>query len=256
MSVKKKIKTLFTMSWGWAFRYVWKHAKIFLAYWLSIAVFKKYWVTDVSGMPIKMGFVSAKQHQIAKKIHYKGHEHEIVEWWAAESKKHKVIYDFGGYNGLFGIASAMANPNARVSIFEPDPECSRQIEENIKLNGVTNCELKKVAISDKDGISHFSDSGPSAHIAESGQEVKTVKLDSLPQADLIKLDVEGIELKALKGGAKVLKAKPMILLEDHHKFLPRYGDTEEELFKYVDQLGYKRKYLREDQYSKHFLLTA
>ena len=66
---------------------------------------------------------------------------------------------------------------------------------------------------------------------------------SLPNVRLIKLDVEGAELKVLYGMRKFLEHyKPNIIVEVTKPFLSQFGHTPEELFSYLAGLGYVHKY--------------
>ena len=58
-----------------------------------------------------------------------------------------------------------------------------------------------------------------ACISDAGKEVSTVSIDNLlvqkSPPYVLKLDIEGREIKALKGAARTLETHPLILFEDH-----------------------------------------
>jgi hypothetical protein len=55
------------------------------------------------------------------------------------------------------------------------------------------------------------------------------------------LDVEGYELKALKGAVNTIeKYKPTICVELCEKWLNRYNDTSEDVVSFIESLGYTR----------------
>jgi hypothetical protein len=87
------------------------------------------------------------------------------------------------------------------------------------------------AVTQKDGRVHFRDDGAgsstSAVIQDGGIEVKSISLDSFCQErncvpNLIKMDIEGGEEKALLGAKTVIqKAHPLIFLATHSVELHR-----------------------------------
>ncbi len=137
-----------------------------------------------------------------------------------------VVFDIGanmGYHSL--LLSKMAGENGRVYAFEPNSENCRFILLASEHNRISNITLVPIALSDQRGWAHFS-----THIGSNGgfvsQEnvalhghgtvVPTFTLDemSLPNVDVIKIDVEGAEYKALKGGeALLLRSRPAIVCE-------------------------------------------
>lgn len=76
--------------------------------------------------------------------------------------------------------------------------------------------------------------------------IKTVRLDShlgmlgLKRVDVVKVDVEGAELKVLRGMKETIESSPRIkiICEVHsNTALKRYGDNREQLNKFVSRLG-------------------
>jgi hypothetical protein len=55
------------------------------------------------------------------------------------------------------------------------------------------------------------------------------------------LDVEGFELKALRGAVNTIKKyKPVLCVELCEKWLNRYGDSSTDVIKFIENLGYKQ----------------
>jgi FkbM family methyltransferase len=120
----------------------------------------------------------------------------------------------------FGRHSALA--------IEASPDNTIKLRRNAELNG-NRFEVLNRAIGGKTGgmarisgkkheaLSIIPDGGPM-----SGAEVPIIALDSLlddglikPQRVVIKLDVEGVEIEAIKGGARLLQSDSVILCEEH-----------------------------------------
>ena len=93
------------------------------------------------------------------------------------------------------------------------------------MNRIRNCTVVQAAVTSADGVARIdpSSSGDLAHLSATGAEtVSTLALDSLlaarkiRAAPVIKIDVEGAELDALRGAAHLIEAhRPVILLATH-----------------------------------------
>ncbi len=161
----------------------------------------------------------------------------LLSWKKTRAKRY---YDIGGYNGIYGLLAAKAHPAAVIVIFEPDPINARQIRKNIAINDLTNCQIIEAAVTDKMGSVHFAAEGTtSGAISNEGVEVTAVTLDSLPQADIIKIDVEGAEMRVLSG----MNYKSIIMLEVHPSKLKAFGDSENSLWELIEQKGYRNWFI-------------
>jgi hypothetical protein len=71
-----------------------------------------------------------------------------------------------------------------------------------------------------------------------GQQVKMVVVDALelPKINFIKLDVQGCELPVLKGAKnKILKDKPVMIVEIEDFQLAKFGYTPDELVSFIKE---------------------
>lgn len=121
-----------------------------------------------------------------------------------------TVVDCGANVGLFSLFLKEA---ARVVAVEPNPEVNHRLKSNLEANDVAATVIE-AAVSDRDGVVTMDfASGPSvlSEIGKSGSEVRSVSLDSLLVetkigiVDLLKLDLEGHEIEALKGAAGALE---------------------------------------------------
>jgi FkbM family methyltransferase len=255
--IAKKIKTILSIDPKWAYRFLKKRAVHRISFYWSRLIGRKYWDANIDGIVLRFAFFAPYQHRIA----YRFHKGELFEWtalrdWKEKAKSSSVIYDIGGFSGIYGLLAAKVNPKARVVIFEPDAINARHIRENIKINGLANIELREVAVADTNGTARFSQGGSTGErLSEWGSEVRVETLDSLPAANLIKIDVEGAETKVIAGGlVSFAKTKPIISLEVHPWITK---EEEEKMWASLKSLGYSwRQEGGEDEGNPHFLLTA
>ena len=144
------------------------------------------------------------------------------------------------------MASVLIGPTGKGLAFEPNPEVFARLKRHIDLNHISNIELIPVALSSEEAEvslfvpSRFSGYGSlTAAPGVSGRSfmIRTARgisyLDSLDStiATIIKIDVEGFEVKALSGIEDFLeRPEVLILSEVSAGLLERAGDSPEALF--------------------------
>jgi FkbM family methyltransferase len=128
------------------------------------------------------------------------------------------------------------------------------LEKSVKAN---NFDIKVIpkALHEKTGKLYFHSNGPwgivmtekNKHISEVYDEIDCISLDDWAEAEnikninLIKLDIEGSEPAALRGGKEFLKNNncPPIFCEINSWTLGLYGETQFSLYSIIKNLGYK-----------------
>lgn len=128
--------------------------------------------------------------------------------------------------------------------FEPNPSTYHLLQynatlgQNIKTYNLGVSELKQETF-----MSAMEGNAGGAYVDSDGEiSIKLVNLDDFmdnkEEINLIKLDVEGYELTALKGMKRIIKEnKPLILFEQH---LRDFHSGENKVIKYLNELGYKK----------------
>lgn len=159
-------------------------------------------------------------------------EKKSVEAWATLAKHSSLIFDVGANSGFYAICASEVNSQAHVVAFEPIQRIFSRLQENVKLNG-NKVVVENLAISDSDGETVIYDLPVEHHYHASlditevehhegvvGVPVKVVCLDSYVREmesqniDLLKIDVEGHEVKVIAGMSEVIeRSKPSVLLE-------------------------------------------
>ena len=147
----------------------------------------------------------------------KGYEIKNTGLFKDIVKKGMVVVDVGAHIGYYAIlASKLVGKSGEVWAFEPEPENLIDLETNIKLNMCSNVRTVGKAVSDKIGNAKlYITKGASGEcgLIEIGQkpritiDVATLTLDSIVGdvlVDVIKIDVEGGEMKVLLGAEKII----------------------------------------------------
>ena len=161
------------------------------------------------------------------------HETEVQQFLAQVLRPGMVYYDVGANVGFFAtIAARLVGPSGKVLCFEPLPENARQIQYNAQLNGFDNVIVRCEALggSNRTEVFHTSTEptwgmletvGKLPEKASGEIQVNVKTLDSLyaeglTRPDVIKMDIEGAEAEALRGGRETLSAqRPLLVIELH-----------------------------------------
>jgi FkbM family methyltransferase len=138
----------------------------------------------------------------------------------------QIVFDVGANVGFYTLlASVLVGPGGRVFAFEPIEQNLVFLRKHLSLNHALNVTVLAVAASDHKGTALFDTSSGRAmgSLGDGGSlRVDVITLDELidtgelPVPNYIKLDVEGAELRVLKGAAKLLaKHHPVLFVSIH-----------------------------------------
>lgn len=178
---------------------------------------------------------------------------------AYEPAKHALIrrhlrpgmtfIDVGANKGDFTLlAACLAGNSGTVISIEPAPENHSILQRSIELNDYTNIRVLQVALSDRDGTANLQIGSTSGSHTLSPEfnglrtvAVPTRTLDGvvaeqqLGSVDMIKIDVQGLELAVLRGASQTLRANPgIILLLD----LPKQSEKRRAIGEYLAPFGF------------------
>jgi FkbM family methyltransferase len=169
-----------------------------------------------------------------------------------------AVVDVGANIGFFTMRFAeWVGPSGRVFAIEPESANFASLAARVKSHGFAErVALVKAAAMDSAGEAHLwiNPDNPADHrIADSGASVEAVKIDQLLEShpgmkvSLIKVDVQGAELRALRGAASTLeRMRPALLVEFHEPSLVAAGTTPRELLAYLTGFGYAPSVLAGD----------
>lgn len=179
-------------------------------------------------------------------------------------KKGDVFVDVGANIGCYTlIAAKLVGSGGKVFAFEPVGEMHKKLRFNVELNGFKNVTVEKKAVYEKSDVlklyvSSAENTGMSGifrHDTESGvtEEVDAVALDDyiaengIKRLDMVKIDIEGSELFALKGMEKTLAAlKPVIVIEISDEVLENSPIKSADIIDFLESRNYTRKAIDTD----------
>lgn len=173
----------------------------------------------------------------------------------------RVIFDVGANRGDIALKYSILFPNSKVYAFEPFEETFKKL--NINVKGNPNINIYNFAIADKIGNAVFNSNKnedtnsmlSSAKIGLSSDEqvktidqtiVNTLTLDSFCSSnhidgiDILKMDIQGAELLALKGATRLLAEKRIKLIYSETYFRRQYNNQPlfHEISAFLTQYGY------------------
>lgn len=166
-----------------------------------------------------------------------------------------VFLDIGANIGYFSLLVAAGWPSSKVFSFEPVNKLFQQLNKNISINHFSNItpvnaavgqinEEKEIFLSAPGNMGMSSFQQPENYSGKK-EKVKVMAIDhwfktsGLTNIDLIKLDVEGSELAALKGMNEVLqKQRPALVIEINPETLSMFSLKPFEVCNYLNQLNF------------------
>lgn len=166
-----------------------------------------------------------------------GDERKIIKLLLESIAKGDVVYDVGSFIGLHAIFFAKkVGSSGKVVAFEPSLDSLKALMSNAKLNSIDNIIPLDIALGKekKDAILRGNDSSMYSLSDQFGDVVfnqKTIimpgdlvaKEKNLPDANIVKIDVEGYEYEVIKGLEKTLKNSncKLVCCELHPTLLPK-----------------------------------
>lgn len=169
-------------------------------------------------------------------------------------KKGDVIIDAGSFYGIFSLyCSRKIGLAGKVIAFEIDPINLKILKKNLILNrggkkeGLSNIVLIEKGLWDKKEKSRISIGGSGSAVSnhalvdvqlEKGDDI--IKKMKLKKLDLIKMNIEGAEIKALQGLKDTIrKFKPKIIVWANHYYNGEITDKKVKAF--LKRMGYNLK---------------
>lgn len=207
-------------------------------------------------------FACHVREHMGSHIFFRGaYSYHLLPILRAHLPENGVFLDIGANQGEFTVAGALLAPRGRVISIEPVSKNRRRLQVNIELNLFEHVVVVPLALSDEEGeleiydrMTEFDDGTMHEGLAtlyaygsrtEPVETVQVRRLDkvaaewALDRLDVVKIDVEGAEWPALRGGEQLLrKHRPVLIIEVGEDTCRAAGYAPEDFCRWLDTLGY------------------
>lgn len=177
--------------------------------------------------------------------------------------KVKSVLDIGANQGYFSIAIKNVFPDVDIFMIEANPFCDNFLKRTgISYEMICLSDAEKEVdfyLEDKNfigtGASYYLEKSPHYSLKNFTQ-MNTKRLDDVvtKQFDLIKLDTQGSELDIMRGGLKTVDASKYILIETSLIEYNENSPLKDEVFKYMDSIGFKPLELIDTHYMENKII--
>jgi len=181
------------------------------------AILEKNKIKKVNGYYYAFGFRSCIEH-FESNIFIENYGLEYIK----NPHSVRVVIDCGAFIGDSVFIFQKLRPLKIVAI-EPDIQNFLALEKNIKLNNWTNVLPLRVGVGATKNHKSVVSIGSITYLNE-GNNVEVTSIDNiveeynLNEVNLIKMDIEGMELDAIKGArATIEKFKPILIISIYHR---------------------------------------
>jgi len=203
---------------------------------------------------------------VAKWLLSGGFERDEREFVAAVLRPGDLFVDGGAHVGAYTVLAARhVGRQGLVVAFEPEPGNRRRLRRSIEANALANVVVSDLALSDSDGVGTLArdgdNSGGHSLVAETilratgSIEVRTTTLDGFLARHLpdrrasrvvIKLDLQGLEAKALAGARETLRRSAAVIVELTPRFLELAGDDAASMIDGLLESGFRLESISQD----------
>jgi FkbM family methyltransferase len=227
-------------------------------------------LSDIAEKTIKFNTYNPVEHY---RIAQYGGEREALSYFLSLLRSSDIVYDIGASVGLYTVATATYVKQGKVYAFEPDPETQTRLEENVKINKLSNVTCVKWAVSDQEGKVMLYTDGAAGYAPSmmrqrrKGSPKRTIlvaahSLDTAIQngiistPSVIKIDIEGAEGLCLQGAKQLLGGRfgalPRVLfIELHPTFLLDFNTSAAEVRKVIREAGYRLQWKQTRDEQEH-----
>jgi len=180
-------------------------------------------------------------------------------WMEAHLRPGNVVLDVGANHGIVSLECArFVGSTGRVHAFEPAPATRNYLIRHLKINNVDNVSVFRVAVGEGTGRARlrvYEEATGAATLSETDPdyeadeviEVETISLDQhcrahgISAVDLLKIDIEGHELFALRGAEGLLANKNVaaVMFEIGERTCRNANVDPQHVLDYLENLDYK-----------------
>ena len=162
-----------------------------------------------------------------------------------------VFFDIGANAGIVTVDVAWTfGESVTIHAFEPQPTLARTLAISIGLNTFTRVHLHRLLLGDAPGVADLYVADHAIHASLISREVgaaplscgmetidRLVAAGTVPAPTVVKVDVEGAELRVLQGARDTFSAAPPVIVFEADDNMMRFGYTQRELFELMRSLA-------------------
>ena len=168
--------------------------------------------------------------------------------------EYDTVLDVGGNFGWYAMSVAKHRSHSHVFCFEPVPKSYSYLNENIKLNNLSNISTFDFGFSDIEGsfdfyydptlsvnasLANTSGNKETERVVCNVRRLDDFRKEHSDKVDFIKCDVEGAELFVFKGGADLIKNDcPIVFAEMLIKWSAKFNYHPNDIISFFSELGY------------------
>jgi FkbM family methyltransferase len=167
--------------------------------------------------PVTAELMTEQPTETVSVLHSLEAERDILGIWAAHIKPSDRVLDIGANVGVFSVIAA--EPGASVTAVEPHGPTADRLRQNLEKTD-SKTAVKEIALGRRRRTAALSvdndQAGTQRPELTSGSEVPVWPGDQLSwDPTVVKIDIEGHELSALKGLHETLQSVRLVLVEAH-----------------------------------------
>lgn len=194
-------------------------------------------------------------------------EYEVIADLLKHVNKDDVFFDIGGNIGLYSCMIGVKLKEGRIVAFEPIPDIAARLRRNLEKNDLTDrATVQQCVLADDTGSVTLKRQGERASestiaASNTGNTLQVqmnrgddlVESGELSQPTVVKIDVEGAELRVLRGMEKTLTAEScrLVYCEVHQQLLQQ-DSTPAEVNSFIQSLGFQTETIYEREHA-HFI---
>jgi FkbM family methyltransferase len=207
---------------------------------------------DVDG--VRLAGIDLAQLHYVRELREQRREQTFVQLLSAAVPAGGRVLEGGAHLGFVTVhAARAAGPDGRVVVFEPNPAVHGILRENLAANGVAGrVDVHAAALGARTGRTRLYASGDTSSLfvaapAAEPVDVEVVRGDDAVEGrvDVIKLDIEGGELEALRGMTRLVAGAQAIFLELNPELLAAAGSSSAELLAWLEDHGFAVEWIDE-----------
>lgn len=184
-----------------------------------------------------------------------------LRWLLGALSPTDTIFEGGSHHGYFALVMAPLLTDGGLFVaIEPHPQNVEILRENLRLNSLSKVEVCPYTLGAESGWARILDTSNSrvlspAATAKGRAAVPMITVDELAQKlgrrpTFLKLDVEDMEVEALRGATNIIRSLPKLSIEVHASFLQsRQGVSPNRVLSFLPLEKYDL-WLQEDEYSE------